>query len=226
MIPAGTDYEMRFSEIRTAENCHLNPDYSIAPRILVMIFCLASIVLLIPYRYYYIKWRQHLPITYRELPSMGRNSFAKISRMKRPLWHDYIAGDTIFALTVNLIFPYPGLNSSFTFSQQILYKQVYICYFWGELLYACMFFRWAYLIYILFNYGSYQNQIAMRYCEKYDIPQGPAFSLKCYVNQNPLAMLFFFFLIPGILIFASTMRVFERPMRNPNTDFDYPGNAM
>mmetsp|Transcript_12912 Transcript_12912/g.13012 ORF Transcript_12912/g.13012 Transcript_12912/m.13012 type:complete len:244 (-) Transcript_12912:17-748(-) len=89
-----------------------------------------------------------------------------------------------------------------------------------------MFFRWAFLIFVVFNYGSYQNPIAMRYCEKYDVPLNPHFSLKCYVNQHPMAMLFIFLLIPGTLIFASAMRVFERPMRNPITDFDYPGNAV
>ncbi|CAG9311529.1 unnamed protein product [Blepharisma stoltei] len=227
VFPAGTDYEMRFSEARNAENCDLDTDHNSSPRFLVMILCLISIILLIPYRYYYIKWRKHIPSTYRELPCLAKISLSEYSKLKKKAtWRDYLGGDTIFAFCVNIIFPYPGLNATFTLRQQILYQEVNICYFWAELFYAMMFFRWAFLIFVLFNYGSYQNPIAMRYCEKYDVPPSPYFSLKCYVNQNPMAMLFLFLLLPGTLIFASTMRIFERPMKRSAVDFDYPGNAI
>ncbi|CAG9329466.1 unnamed protein product [Blepharisma stoltei] len=226
IFPASSDYEMGFSEERTATNCMIVEDSSVLYRHLAMWLSFSSILLLIPYRYYFLKWKRHMPKTFHELPSYKKLTLMQVFEMrKKPKFSQYIGDDTIPITILLLILPYPGLDLTFTVSQQILYQDVKVCYFVTEPLYALMFLRWIYLIFSLFNFGKYNNQVAQRYREKFGVPMTPAFSLKCYLNQDPLLMLLFFFLIPGILIFGSVMRIFDRPLMKPSMDFDYVGNA-
>jgi len=226
LFPASSDYETGWSEARTSTNCVINEDRSIAHRHLIMWLSIVSILLLIPYKYYFLKWKRHIPKTFHELPSFQKLTLMQVFAMrKKPKFRDYLGGEVIPVTILLLILPYPGLNWEFVVPQQILYKRVEICYFVAEPMYAIMFLRWIYLIVSLFNYGRYQNQVAVRHREKWGVPMSPAFSLKCYLNQYPLFMLFFFFIIPGILIFGSIMRIFERPMHMPSLDYDYAGNA-
>lgn len=65
----------------------------------------------------------------------------------------------------------------------------------------------------------------MRYRGMHAVSASPAFSLKCYLNQYPVFMLMFFFLLPGVLIFGAVMRIFERPLKDESLDFDNVQNA-
>jgi len=55
IIPAATDYELHFSDQRTAENCLTDDTATYAARNVVMALSLLGIACLIPYRYYFLK---------------------------------------------------------------------------------------------------------------------------------------------------------------------------
>lgn len=226
IFPAMVDYEMRYSSARTKDTCVENTDVPISLRFLVMFMSLTSILLLIPYRYYYRVWYRHIPLTYSQLPSMKKLSLTQVlSIRKKPGFLDYVGGDTISSILLNLISPYPYLDFTFSIPQQRNYEDENVCYYISELFYAIMFIRFVILALAAFNFGKFRDSFSWRYCEKYRVPASATFSLKCYTTEKPFLIVFGLLVIPTIWIFGAIMRIFERPMRLENLDYDYAGNS-
>jgi Ion channel len=227
IIPAMIDYEMRYDFAnRRYDTCSENTDVPIILRCLVMTMSIISIILLVPYRYYYRKWYRHIPLTYSQLPTMKKLSLTQILAIrKKPGILEYLGGDTISSIILNLISPYPWLDLQFHFNQERNNVDESVCYYISEIFYAVMYVRFVILALAVFNYGKFRDSFAWRYCEKYRVPSSATFSLKCYTNERPFEIVFGLMVIPSVLIFGAIIRIFERPMRDPNLDFEYPGNS-
>lgn len=222
IIPAGIDYELRFSRpLRNlsnfdgCENCEQN-EIGMAYRLAVLACSVISIILLIPYKAYYFSWMKNIPFTFKEYPPVHRVSVLEVMEMqrKRKIGDYLFEGNTWVALVLFLIFPYPGDDSTFHLSQQILYKRANVCYYTSEAAYAFMVLRLAYLALAGLSYGKYQTDMARNAAEKYGVHLTAAFSMKCYIGANPMPILLFFLLIPGVIIFGNLARIFERPVNS------------
>ena len=184
-----------------------------------------SILLLIPYRYYYRKWYRHIPLTYSQLPTLKKLSLTQVLEMRRkPGILEYLGGDTISSIILNLISPYPLLDFTFTITHQRGLGPVSVCYYTSELFYAIMYVRFVILALTVFNFGKFRDSFSWRYCEKYRVPASATFSLKCYTAEQPFLIVFGLLVIPSILIFGAITRIFERPLRDP-MDYSYAGNS-
>ena len=89
-----------------------------------------------------------------------------------------------------------------------------------------MFFRLFYLVSACFGYGKFQSPISRYIYSEYRVKDSPLYSIKCYAVLNPIRVLVFMFLIPGILVLGIGVRIFERSMDMPGQNFEYLGNAM
>jgi Ion channel len=224
--PAMIDYEQRFSADRKGDTCKQVEGVGIKWRIFSMLLSFAAIFFMVAYRISYFEWKRHHPKTFKELPPMIKYHLIEYLNLRKPFTAAQYLGDevpvTVFLL---LIFPYPGIDFTFTIPQQIKYQEIRICYYFSEILYSIMFLRFYLLVTGIFNYGKYFNPIAVRIGEKYNIKVTSNYAIKCYVNKKPLNMLLFLFLIPAVFVFGLIMRIFERPLMEPDMDFDYVGNA-
>ena len=228
IIPAAIDYELGFNNAasRTPENCQQHEDVSVIWKVLTVVLSFAAISQLITYRYYFFEWKRYMPKTNEELPPMRPLSLLEwISMRKAPTFSDYVSGEVFWTVLLLLINPYPYLEFTFCLDQQMNYQNVPTCYFISEVLYAVMYFRFYLLVTGVFNYGKYFNPIAQRIGEKHGVRVTSNFAIKCFVNRKSLQMLLFLFLIPAVFVFGLLMRVFERPMKMANMDFDYAPNA-
>ncbi|OMJ75652.1 hypothetical protein SteCoe_25178 [Stentor coeruleus] len=222
IIPATIDYELRFSRplrklsnLKDCEKCEQN-DVDVFYRISILFLSFLAIILLIPYKKLYYDWLKSIPFTYREFPPVQNISVLEVLEMQRKRkFLEYFTEENIWlALVVFLIFPYPGDETSFHIPQQILYTKVKVCYYFAELAYAIMVLRLVLLASSLFNYGKYQTRVAKNAAEKYGIYITTSFSMKCYIGANPMPILIFGFLIPGVIIFGHLTRIFERPVNS------------
>ena len=181
---------------------------------------------MIAYRISYFEWVRHHPKTFKDLPPMIQYPLIEYLNLRKPFTAAQYLGDEVpLTIVLLLIFPYPGIDFTFTIGQQINYQNHNICYYFSEILFAIMFLRCYLLVTGIFIYGKYFNPIAMRIGEKHGVVVTSNFAIKCYVNRKPLEMLLFLFLIPAVFVFGVIMRIFERPLMMPNMDFDYIGNA-
>jgi hypothetical protein len=228
IIPAAIDYELSFdnSASRTPDHCTQNEDVSPIWKILTVAMSFMAIVQLIVYRFYLFEWKRYLPKICDELPPMRPLSLLEwINMRKPPKFKDYFGDEVPWTILLLLVNPYPYLEFAFCIDQQMNYQTVETCYFISEVLYAIMYFRVYLLVTGIFNYGKYYNPIAMRIGERHGVRVTSNFAIKCFVNRKSLQMLLFLFLIPAVFVFGLLMRIFERPMRMPNMDFDYAPNA-
>ena len=211
IVPAMIDYELRFKEGRQGQ-CIENSDVSVGYRYMEMMMSFLAILLLIPYRYYYRVWYRHLPLTYSQLPTLKKMSLTQVLTVrKKPTFMEYIGGDTLSSIALNLISPYPYLEYQIIVTQQRNRADVTVCYFISEVFYAIMYVRFIILALAVFNFGKFRDSFSMRYCEKYRVPASATFSLKCYTNEQPFLIVFGLLVIPSILMFGMIMRIFERP---------------
>jgi hypothetical protein len=222
IIPATIDYELRFSRplrgfsnFKGCEKCEQN-EISIVYRISISLLSFIAILLLIPYKKYYYAWLKSIPSTYNEFPPVQRISILEVldTQRKRKILEYFTEENLWLALILFLIFPYPGDESSFHVPQQILYTKVRVCYYVAEVAYAIMVLRLGLLAFSLFSYGKYQTRVAKNAAEKYGISITPSLSMKCYIGANPMPILIFGFLIPGVIIFGHLTRIFERPVNS------------
>lgn len=226
IIPQAIDYEQRFSQDRTGENCIENGETSVKWRIISLFMSIAAIALMIAYRVSYFEWKRHQPKTFKGLPPMIQYALIEYLTLRKPFTiSEYLSDEVPMTIVLLLLFPYPWVDFTFSLPQQINYESKWICYYFSEILYAIMYLRFYLLVTGIFNYGRYFNPIAMRIGEKKGVRVTSNFAIKCYVNRKPLSMLLFLFLIPAVFVFGLIMRIFERPMMMPNMDFDYVGNA-
>lgn len=228
IIPAAIDYELSFdnSQSRTPDHCVQNEDVSPLWKILTVVFSFAAISQLITYRIYFFEWKRHLPKTYKDLPPMKQLALLDYLNLRKPFKAtDYLGEEVPLTVLLLLINPYPYLEFVFCLDQKMNYENVPVCYFASEILYAIMYLRFYLLVTGIFNYGKYFNPIAMRIGDKHGVRVTSNFAIKCYVNRKSLQMLLFLFLIPAVFVFGLLMRIFERPMRMSNMDFDYAPNA-
>jgi Ion transport protein len=233
IFPGALDYEYRYKPDRNFNVCSQNEDYSMTPRILMLVFSWTAILLLIPYRITYLKWRVHVPRTYIELPSQKKIPLHQVIKNRtKPKWTEYFAGDTIPSIILYLILPYPGLEYTLYTGQERKFQSEYVCYYLAEILYAVSYLRVIVLALALFYFGKYSNQVSLRQCEKFSVTPGIGFSFKCYLNEKPMMMVVFFLLIPCVFIFGILLHVFERPIgpgndtSKLNSDYDYFGNCI
>ena len=226
IIPALIDYERRYPIERDAQDCSANSDVSPAYRWVCLVMSFLAIGFIFPYRIFYLHWRKQLPETYAELPALRKVTLFEILRMKQKItWRKIFDGETIYAIVLFLILPYPGLSLEMHIPEQNSFKNINVCYYLSELLYAVMYSRILFLVLSFFNFGKFQNQIAMRHCEKFGINTSAVFSLKCYMKERPLQMVFLFFLVPSVVVIGLVLRVMERPMvKEDGLDFNYAGN--
>jgi hypothetical protein len=213
IIPAMIDYERSYDPTRGHEECKILP-IGILNRFIIVGFSFLGLLMLIPYRIYYLKWLKNLPMTYKEYPPTHKVGVLEVMEMQRKRkWTDHILEDgTWFQIVLLLIMPIPGFEGTFSISQQILFTQTKVCYYWTELFYALMFLRLPNLAVASLNYGKFQSDLARATAEKYGVKINTAFSVKCYIGANAMFILVFFFLIPGVLMFGTLLRIFERPM--------------
>ena len=137
---------------------------------------------------------------------------------------DYIGGDTITTIILNLISPYPYLEFTFVVTQQRNFIEESVCYYISELFYAIMYVRFIILALALFNFGKFRDSFSLRYCDKYRVPHSATFSLKCYTSEQPFLIVFGLLVIPSILMFGALTRIFERPMHEM-MDYGYAPNS-
>lgn len=233
IIPGYIDYEYRYSPQRynpvtnDSSVCVQN-EISMTPRILMLIFSYTAILMLIPYRIAYLKWRTHIPRTYTELPAQKKQPLAQvIKNRQKPEWWEYLGGDTIPSIILYQILPYPGLEYTLTTTYQLHGVETHdVCYYLAEVLYVISFMRVLVFALALFYFGKYSNQVSIRQCEKYGVTPGVGFSFKCYLNEMPMFMVIAFLLIPCVFIFGSAAKVFERPLHRDGQDYDYLPNSM
>ena len=161
IVPAMIDYEMRFSAERTYSECRENTNVPIILRYLVVTMSFLSILLLIPYRYYYRVWYRHIPLTYSQLPTMKKLSLTQVlSIRKKPSIIDYLGGDTITSIVLNLITPNPWFDIQFTITQQRNFVQEPVCYYISEIFYALMYARFVILALACFNFGKFRDSFS------------------------------------------------------------------
>ncbi|OMJ92110.1 hypothetical protein SteCoe_5215 [Stentor coeruleus] len=222
IIPAGIDYELRFSrpirKLDSFDGCEIceQNEIGIYFRIAALVCSVIAIILLIPYKAYYYSWMRNIPFTFKEYPPVHKVSVLEVMEMQRKRKiSDYLFdGHTWVAIVLFMIFPYPGDDSTFHVPQQIKYKHANVCYYTSEATYAFMILRLAYLGLACLSYGKYQTDMARNSAEKYGVHLTPAFSMKCYIGANPMPILLFFLLIPGVIIFGNLARIFERPINS------------
>lgn len=226
IVPGIIDYEFRYKDSRRLE-CVQNGEFTMMPRILMLIFSYTAILLLIPYRIAYLEWRTHKPRTYAELPAQKKIPLHEViqNRKKPEIW-EYFGGDTIPSIILYQILPYPGLELSLTTSHYDGYTEQTVCYYLAEVLYVISFMRVLVLALAVFYFGKYSNQVSLRQCEKFGVTPGVGFSFKCYLNERPMFMVICFLLLPCVIIFGIAVHVFERPLHRPGQDYDYFFNCM
>lgn len=223
IVPAMIDYELRYDPNRVRE-CTENSDVTMMYRFFVMIMSFISIILLIPYRYYYRVWYRHIPLTYSQLPTMKKLSLTQVLNIrKKPTIMEYLGGDTLSSIFLNLISPYPWLEVPIWIPQQRESVE-WVCYYMSEIFYAIMYVRFVILALAVFNFGKFRDSFSWRYCEKYRVPASATFSLKCYTSERPFYIVFGLLVIPSILMFGAVMRIFERPLHGA-INYDYAGNS-
>lgn len=220
IVPAMIDYELSYSASRTISTCMINYQSNIY-RFLCLLLSLLAIALLVPYRLFYLKWLKNLPLTFKEFPPTHKISVLEVMEMqrKRKVSDHFFEGGTLITLIIFLIFPYPLESFTFSIRQQFLYESQEVCYYYSEIFLSLMIFRVAILALASLNYGKYQSEIARSSAEKYAVKITPSFSIKCYLRANAMPALFFFLLVPGVLVFGYLLRIFERPLTNYQ-DFD------
>ena len=227
IIPGIIDYEFRYKQSRVFDVCTQDDEFTMIPRILMLIFSYTAILLLIPYRITYLQWKVHNPRTYSELPPQQKIPLNQvIDNRKKPHWTEYFGGDTIPSIILYQILPYPGLELTLSTSQERNYQEQVVCYYLAEWLYAVSYLRVIVLALALFYFGKYSNQVSIRQCEKFGVTPGIGFSFKCYLNERPMFMVICLLLVPCVVIFGICVHVFERPMHMDGNDFDYLGNCM
>ena len=225
IVPAMIDYERSYDPARAHTECSMTP-IGIINRFIIVGFSVTAILLLIPYRIYYLKWLKNLPLTYKEYPPTHKVGVLEVMEMqrKRKLADHFVEDGLWIQIVLFLIMPIPGFEGTFKIPQQILFQQTEVCYYWTEVFYALMFLRLPNLAISSLNYGKYQTDLARATAEKYGMKINAAFSIKCYIGANAMFILVFFFLIPGVLMFGTLLRIFERPML-AYQDFDSLENS-
>lgn len=227
IVPGIIDYEFRYNMDRDYKVCSQHDDFTMIPRILMLVFSYTAILLLIPYRIAYLEWKMHKPRTYMELPSQKKIPLQEvIEARQKPHWTEYFGGDTVPSIILYQILPYPGLEITLTTGQERNYVSQEVCYYLAEVLYTISYLRVIVLALALFYFGKYSNQVSIRQCEKFGVNPGIGFSFKCYLNERPMFMVICFLLIPCVVIFGIMVHVFERPMHMDLNDYDYLGNCM
>ena len=229
IIPAMIDYELRFNRERIGSGqCIENSGVSMGYRYAEMAMSFFAILLLIPYRYYYRVWYRHLPLTYSQLPTLKKMSLTQVLTVrKKPTFWEYVGGDTLTSIILNLISPYPYLEYQINVTQQRGRSDVTVCYFISEVFYAIMYVRFIILALAVFNFGKFRDSFSLRYCDKYRVPYSATFSLKCYTNEQPFLIVFGLLVIPSILMFGMIMRIFERPFAGyAPVDYEFAGNSF
>lgn len=226
IVPGVIDYEYRYESSRVLE-CVQNDNFTMMPRILMLIFSYTAILLLIPYRISYLEWRTHKPRTYSELPAQKKIPLHEViqNRKKPDLW-EYFGGDTIPSIILYQILPYPGLELTLTTTHYDGYQEQVVCYYLAEILYVISFMRVLVLALAIFYFGKYSNQVSLRQCEKFGVTSGVGFSFKCYLNERPMFMVICFLLLPCVVIFGIAVHVFERPLHRAGQDYNYFYNCM
>lgn len=117
IIPATIDYEGSYIHERTFETCIRETFENYLNRWICLILSLASIVVVIPYRIYYLRWRRQSMLTYEELPALRVVSFQEIiDKCKPPSWTAIFDIQTLSLILMQLILPYPYLEESFSVS--------------------------------------------------------------------------------------------------------------
>jgi hypothetical protein len=213
IVPEYIDYNQSFDMAgRSRETCS-QLEVSQVYRLIAVILSFIAIFLLIPYKIYYYSWLKNIPMTFREYPPFHRVSVLEVMEMQRKRkFLDYLLEENTWVVIVlYLILPYPTDFSTVSIPQQMNQVQYTLCYYTSEILLAFMFFRLVFLVIASFSYGKFQSDLARTSAEKYGVKLNPAFSIKCYIGANAIFILFTCFLVPGILLFGTLMRIFERP---------------
>ena len=228
IIPTIIDYELSYSNERTPNVCKINASSTIWLRILTCVLSYLGIVVHYIYRKRYYKWINHYPWTFEELPPPNViTSLEILQLLRKRKFLDYLKDDNTWVLILlYMIFPYPGIHTELHITQQIGYKDKEMCYYVEEIFQFVMFLRLFYLVEAILGYGRYQTPLARWTCVKNRISLTPSFAIKCYARTHPISILIFIFFLPGIFIFGTGIRLFERPLRIPGQDFEYMGNAM
>lgn len=228
IIPAIISYEMSFAANRTHDQCEINTENQTFLRMIILFMSYTGILLQVPFKYYYYKWIKLYPLTFEELPPSYKPTCLEIIEMmrKRTIFEYFKEHNTYLVTILFLIFPYPGMYTKIYFSQQFKYIQYSLCYYLEEIFYFIMFLRVFYLLFSVFSYGQFQNPLAYRICESYRVNVTNMYSVKCYACMYPKEVLFFIFLIPGIVIFGIGTRIFERTIKFNGMNFDSLENSM
>ena len=228
LIPAIIDYELGYSSLRRTDKCMISSEYQFILRTILVILSFAGLLLQIPCKIYYYRYINTLPLTFDEIPPEHNLCYLHvIELLRKRKFKEYLFNENTWAVVLLfLINPYPDSNIEIFLNQQMLYKQVKICYYLEELFYFLMFFRLFYLVSAFLSYGRFQTTAAKRICAQYYVESSSYYALKCYAKLYPLRILVFMFLIPGIVIFGIGVRIFERPLHIPFQDFEYLGNSM
>lgn len=214
LIPATISYEHSYDPERKYDDCMIIQENTFAYRFPVLLFSFLAIGLELAYKHYLFRWEQYYPYTFEELPPTINYTYLELVSMVRSRkFKEYLMTKrTWLVVLINLIFPYPGISTKVVVPQYIEYQRYEICYFLEEFLYFIMFFRLFYLILAICAYSKYENNIARRIWNEHRVGVSASLSFRCYASINPVFILAFLLLIPGIIVFGIGIRLFERPL--------------
>lgn len=220
IVPATLSYEYSYYLDRDFDACQIIHENTLWFRLFSLSLSLVAIFLELLYKHYYFRWINLYPLTFEELPPPNIISVIDVMdmvRKRKP--SEYISTkNTWLIILLYLVLPYPGLAIQIKVPQQIHYEQVEICYYIEEFFYFVMFFRLFYLVLTVCAYGKFQQPIGRRICELHRVPLSASFSFRCYASTNPIFILAFLLVIPGIIVFGIGIRIFERPLRSQDLD--------
>lgn len=223
LIPATFDYELRYSSLRSHDNCVSNSISDIY-RWLVLVLTLTSVLFLT--RGYLLK-RQWL------LGKFSRSSHSQQLLRMYKNWK-WLSLRLMGEILVLAIFPYPGLEEIPVLLQErqmvctlpctdppSVFPFANYCILLSEILYCFMVIRIFFLVRALVNYSVFADSTARRICSQYQEMADFSFNVKAMARKWP------FRFVLAQLAFTILLRTLERPYSSiVALDWDQVLNSM
>lgn len=191
---ATLDYELRYAELRSGENCkELNIGNTLHWINLILTLC----ALVFMFLRHLSKYRWNVEKNNKKAPWSSLTRF------------------TLEALVL-CIFPYPYVYGEIYVDQRHLrpdshiFERIDVCYTVSEVLYALMFLRFFFVLRAFLNMSQFIDLHAKQVCREYDVKANMRFTLRALAQYRPLLLLVVIVLPPALMA-AQLIRLFERP---------------
>lgn len=213
------DYEVNYSDYRTATNCSENHHGSELFRLFTLFTTIISLFFLF-FRYILKdQWERNLASEKQRFPI--RNSLVAVVMEIIYNKQEYkLPKGFLLEILLLMIIPYPYTYPKFYTPVRFNFELYSSCYTFLEVTYFFMYLRFIFLFRALANYTPYENYLARLYCKQNKVEPNFYFSFKCMLKKAPFVLTILLIQIPTTFILGNTLRIIERPLAT-TTDQDY-----